>query len=71
MSAGSSGTNYLAIQLTGDKDFYDSMNSIGLNLNINFTQMSITVFYMNNSNREAEQTYQGHIVPLNEIFGGK
>lgn len=64
-----SGINYLAIQLTGNKALYDRMNSF-VGLNIDFTKFEITVFYMENANREAEQRYQGRIVPLDEIFGG-
>ena len=62
-------TTALLIQLTGDKDLYNNSNSGGNNFNINFSNFSITVFYMNNSNREVEQTYQGQIVNLEERLG--
>ena len=63
-------TASLLIQLTGDKDLYNNSNSGGNNFNINFSNFSITVFYMNNSNREIEQTYQGQVLSLEEAFGG-
>ena len=60
------------IQLTGDKKWYTYLQSsqVPINMNIDFTKFEITVFYMENAGREAEQRYQGRIVPLNEIFGG-
>ena len=60
------------IQLTGDKNWYTYLQSsqVPINMNIDFTKFEITVFYMENAGREAEQRYQGRIVPLDEIFGG-
>ena len=59
----------LYIQLTGDKEIYEIFNDLGIPPNIDFSNFSITVFYMNNSNREIEQTYQGQIVNLEERLG--
>lgn len=61
------------IQLTGDKKWYTYLQSLQapINMNIDFTNFEITIFYMENANREAEQRCQGRIVPLDEIFGGK
>ena len=46
-----------------NKTIYDQDTT---NYNINFSEFNITVFYMNNTNREAEQRYQGEIVNLEE-----
>ena len=46
-----------------NKTIYDRDTT---NYNINFSEFNITVFYMNNTNREAEQRYQGEIVNLEE-----